>query len=189
MRTYLVISHKFYGDINLNDLPGTGRIDVICRCINAAIYLSHAIRRDVIFFAYFSKLSTLLKIDSSRVKYLNPDERSTAALIRNALLRLSDEEVQTSPGFFIKRATFQEALEEVSFLGKLIYLREDGEDIRRISIPQDVAFILSDNINMNEEEENEILKLGTKIASVGPQSLLSSHTIVIINNELDRRGL
>ncbi len=189
MRAYLVVSHKFQGEINLNDLPGSGRIDVICRGINAAIFLSHTIRKDVIFLAYFSKLNALLKIDASRVRYLNPDERSTAALIRNAVIKLSDHEVQTSPGFFIKKATFTETLQEAGSLGKLLYLREDGKDIQSISIPKNVVFILSDNVNMRDEEEKEIYDGGAEVISVGPQSLLSSHVIAIVNNELDRRGL
>ncbi|HHE75687.1 MAG TPA: tRNA (pseudouridine(54)-N(1))-methyltransferase TrmY, partial [Candidatus Aciduliprofundum boonei] len=41
MRAFLLIGHKFSGDVNLNDLAGSGRIDVITRCINAATFLSH----------------------------------------------------------------------------------------------------------------------------------------------------
>jgi len=189
MRSFLVVGHKFRGDINLNDLPGSGRIDVIARCINAAIFLSHNIRRDVLFFAYFPRITTRLKIESSKVKYLNPDERSTAALIRNAIIKMDEKEVKTSPGFYIKRASLQDVLKELSAIGKIYYLREDGKDIREVNFEENSIFVLSDSVNMGEDEEEEILKMAKEIVSVGPRSILSSHAIILVHNELDRRGL
>ena len=189
MRVFLVLGHKFRGDINLNDLPGSGRIDVIARCINAAIFLSHNIRRDVIFYAYFPRINVRLKIDSSRVKYLNPDERSTAALIRNAVINMGEDEKRTSPGFYIKRTSLEDVLDEIESLAPLYYLKEDGEDIRMTPMEKDAAFVLSDSVNMGDEEEREVLKRAKGIISVGPKSLLSSPTITIVHNELDRRGL
>ncbi len=189
MRAFLVVGHKFKGDINLNDLPGSGRIDVIARCINAAIFLSHNIRRDVIFFAYFPRISTRIKIDASRVRYLNPDERSTAALIRNAILRMDEEEIQSSPGFYVRRSEFREALSELSSLAPVYYLHEDSVDIRSERFSENVSFVLSDSVNFSEEEERIIREMAKTRVSVGPKSILASHAIVIVHNELDRRGL
>ena len=189
MRAFLVIGHKFKGEINLNDLPGSGRIDVIARCINAAIFLSYNIRRDVLFFAYFPKINVRLRIDSLQVKYLNPDERSTAALIRNAILKIGEDEVKSSPGFYIKRANFEEVLNEIVEIGKVYYLREDGKDIRDLEFPANTSFVLSDSVNMSEDEEKLVEKFTDDIVSVGPKSILSSHTISIAHNELDRRFL
>ncbi len=189
MRAFLVVGHKFRGDINLNDLPGSGRIDVIARCINAAIFLSHNIRRDVLFYAYFPRIDIRLKIDSSKVKYLNPDERSTAALIRNAIVNVGEGEKRTSPGFYVKRSSLEEVLTEIEDLASIYYLREDGKDIREVNIGKDAAFVLSDSVNMGNDEEKRVLERAKGIISVGPKSLLSSHTITIVHNELDRRGL
>ncbi|AGB03985.1 hypothetical protein AciM339_0084 [Aciduliprofundum sp. MAR08-339] len=189
MRSFLVVGHKFRGDINLNDLPGSGRIDVIARCINASIFLSHDIRRDVIFLAYFPQISARIKIDSSRVKYLNPDERSTAALIRNAIIKMDDEEICSSPGFYVKRESFREVIEEIKSLGRIYYLHEKGEDMRGIALSDKSAFILSDSVNFSPEEEKMILEFADARISVGPRSILASHTITIVHNELDRRGL
>ncbi len=189
MRAFLVIGHKFKGEINLNDLPGSGRIDVIARCINAAIFLSHNIRRDVLFFAYFPQINVRLRIDSLRVKYLNPDERSTSALIRNAILKIDDNEVNSSPGFYIKRADFREVLSEIAEIGKVYYLREDGKDIRNLEFPANISFVLSDSVNMSKDEEKLLEKFADGIVSIGPKSILSSHTISIVHNELDRRFL
>ncbi len=190
MRAFLVVAHKFRGEVNLNDLPGSGRIDVVARCINASIFLSHTIRRDVLFFVYFPRIGMRIKIDASKVKYLNPDERSTAALIRNALLNYSeDKEIRTSPGFYIRSANLEDVLEELVSVGALYYLREDGKDIRSVELERNSSFILSDSVNMSNDEENMLLEKGAALISVGPKSLLSSHVIAIVHNELDRRGL
>jgi len=189
MRAFIIIAHKFRGDINLNDLPGSGRIDVVARAINSAIFLSHDIRRDVLFFTYFPRMSTRLKIDSSEVKYLNPDERSTAALIRNAIMQVGSDEVRSSPGFYVKRESFEDLLREISSSFHIHYLREDGEDIRDVEFSSSPAFILSDSVDLSEEEENLVLKHSKATVSVGPRSILASHAITIVHNELDRRGL
>lgn len=190
MRAFLIIAHKFRGEINLNDLPGSGRIDVIARCVNSSIFLSHDIRRDVLFFAYFPKINMRLKIDASKVKYLNPDERTTAALIRNAVILANPEkEIRSSPGFYVKYATLEDVLGELESLGPVYYLREDGDDIREVELASNASFILSDSVNMSDEEEKMVMRVAKSIISVGPKSLLSSHTISIVHNEMDRRGL
>ncbi len=188
MKTFAVIAHKFKGEINLNDLPGSGRVDVIARCINSSIFLSHDIRRDVVFSFFAPNIQVRIKIDSSKVKYLNPDERSTAALIRNAILKMGERE-ETSPGFFSRNLSFDEFLKELKGMGKIYYLHEDGEDIRDVNISKNPVFLLSDSVNLSEEEEMKIEELAEKKISVSPKIILASHAITIVNNELDRRGL
>jgi len=49
MKDFIIIGHKAVtAPFSLNDLPGTaGRMDILCRCVNAALFLSHDLRRDV----------------------------------------------------------------------------------------------------------------------------------------------
>ncbi len=187
MRVFAVIAHKFNCEINLNDLPGSGRVDVIARCINAAIFLSHSIRRDVLFFMYAPRCNLRIKIDSSVVRYLNPDERSTAALIRNAVIKREKNEVESSPGFFVKEENFHEFLEELKNFGEIYYLHEEGEDLRGVEFSENSVFVLSDSVNLTEEEEREVKKEANKCVSIGNVSMLASHVICVVNNELDRR--
>ena len=189
MRSFLVIAHKFSGNINLKDLPGSGRIDVIARCINASIFLSYSIRRNVNFFAFFPNLEMRIKIDSLKVKYLNPDERSTAGLIKKAMENVREYDMESTPGFFIKKASLRDVIDEVSKIGKMYYLKEDGKDIRKVGVPRDSVFVLGDHMDITEEEERILQKYNPITVSVSPKSLLSSHVIIIVHNELDRRGL
>ena len=189
MRSFLVIAHKFFGDVNLKDLPGSGRIDVVARCINASVFLSHSIRNDVNFFTFFPNLGVRIRIDSSKVKYLNPDERSIAGLIKKSIEKIKEYEVESTPGFFIKRASLRDVLDEMSKTGRMFYLREDGEDIRKIDLSKNPAFVLGDSMDLTKDEENVLQRYNPIIVKVSSKSLLSSHVIVIVNNELDRRGL
>ncbi len=69
----------------------------------------------------------------------------------------------------------------------MLYLREDGKDIREIAREiRDPVFILGDHTGVTEEEENQLLEAGARIISVGPISLHSNHCITLIHNELDR---
>ncbi len=195
MRRYVVLGHRAItsADFKLDDLCGsTGRLDILLRCINSAFFLSHGIRKD-------SEISLLLlgepnppktiRINGSEVKYLNPDERSTAALVRNALLQKGEGERKCSPGIYVSERSYQEVLSNVSKESKMFYLREDGEDIRTSAIPADATFVLGDDQDLTKEEEEVLMTYEPKRISLGPISYHADHCITLVNNELDRRKL
>lgn len=135
-RIFLVIGHRVRTDarFNLNDLCGsTGRLDILLRTINSAFLLSNGIRRDVIlYFALQGEpdppVSICLK--GNELKYLNPDERSTGALIRQSLLvkRESGEWKRSTPGIYVSDRSYQELLEKLMSDGRVpVYLHETGE--------------------------------------------------------------
>ncbi|MHC1624789.1 MAG: hypothetical protein ACXQS2_02175, partial [Methermicoccaceae archaeon] len=79
------------GDFSLNDLPGAGRMDIACRCVNSAFFLSHDLRRNVNIYLHLmggpAPQRTVMMRGNS-IRYLNPDERSAASLISKALKRV-----------------------------------------------------------------------------------------------------
>ena len=95
MKTFIMPGHRVPtdGSFRLDDLAGSaGRLDVICRAINSAFCLSHGIRQDVTLYLVFPSGPDgpkTIKMVSNELKYLNPDERSTGALIRNALIAMA----------------------------------------------------------------------------------------------------
>ncbi len=195
LRRYVVLGHRAItsADFKLDDLCGsTGRLDILLRCVNSSFFLSHGIRKDV-------EISLLLlgepnppktvRIDGSEVKYLNPDERSTAALIRNALLQKGEGERKCSPGIYVSERSYSEVLSNVSKESKMFYLREDGEDIRTSTIPADATFVLGDDRDLTKEEEDVLMTYEPKRVSLGPMSYHADHCITLVNNELDRRHL
>lgn len=195
MRRFVVLGHRAItsADFKLDDLCGsTGRLDILLRCVNSAFFLSHAIRKDVeisLMLLGEPNPPKTVRIDGSEVKYLNPDERSTAALIRNALLQKGEGERRCSPGIYVSERGYQEVLSNISKESKVFYLKEDGEDIRNAEFGPDCTFVLGDDQDLTSEEEGILMDYSPRKVSLGPISYHADHCITLVNNELDRRGL
>jgi len=194
MRRFIVIGHKASttADFKLDDLAGgAGRLDVLLRCINSAFFLSHDLRKDVEVILILQGPPgppKSIRLVGSELRYLNPDERSTGALIRNALMKEARSEERSSPGIYISGRNLQDTLgllEET----ELIYLKESGEDIRDAQLPENVTFVLSDHMDLTDEEESMVLQKTPRTLKLGPISYHADHCITIVNNELDRRFL
>lgn len=193
MRRFVVIGHKAAtsADFKLDDLAGgAGRLDILLRCVNSAFFISHEIRRDVearLVLQGSPIPPRTVRIVGSEVRYLNPDERSTGALFRNALLHESEAETKSSPGLYISNRSFSENLEEIASTSEIVYLKENGSDLREIEFPDNVTFVLSDHMDLTPEEESMLLTYSPKVVNIGPISYHADHCITIMNNELDRR--
>ena len=195
MRRYIVIGHRATtsGSFKLDDLcGGTGRLDVLLRCINSAFFLSHTIRRDVeVFLVLLGQPSPpkTLRFVGNELKYLNPDERSTGALVRNALMQKITEEERSSPGIYVSNRSHKELFSNLSKDTEVVYLKEDGADIRTVDLSGDVTFVLGDDQDLTPEEEETLMDYQPKKVRLGPISYHADHCITVVNNELDRRGL
>jgi len=200
MRRFLIVGHNVpvHPGFHLNDLPGgAGRIDVLCRAIGASLLLSHGIRRDVETILLLQN-SVRVRIDGSRVKRLNPDERSTAALIRRALDVLADagsdasgeagrDETQSTPGIYVSRCTLLEAIDESVEQGAFpIVLDADGVAFESSRFMRGPAFVLSDHTDFTDEEERVLS--GFPRVSLGPTRLHTSQAITIAHYLLDRQS-
>lgn len=178
-------------DFKLDDLCGsTGRLDILLRCVNSAFFLSHDIRKDVeihLMLLGEPNPPKTIRINGSEVRYLNPDERSTAALIRNALLQKGEGERKCSPGIYVSERSYEEVLSNVSKESKLYYLHEKGEDIRTAAIAKDATFVLGDDQDLTQVEEEILMRYEPKRLSLGPISYHADHCVTLVNNELDRR--
>jgi tRNA (pseudouridine54-N1)-methyltransferase len=187
MKRFAIVGHlaATSGTFSLNDLAGSaGRMDVLCRCINSSFFLSHDLRRDVECYLILcgepGPEKTVL-FRGSEVRYLSPDERSSAALIKKALsIPCGDEFRESTPGVYVRRGGLARLLAEIPFA----VLDEEGEDIRTApALPE--SYLLSDHHNFTPEEQDLIA--GYPRYSVGPRSLHADHTITVLLNEMDRR--
>jgi tRNA (pseudouridine54-N1)-methyltransferase len=167
-------------------------MDILCRCVNNALFLSHGMRRDVqvhLLLLGEPDPGKVIRFDGEKLRYLNPDERSSGSLIKKALAKNAlDHEVQSTPGVWLRRGELGTLLDE--FKSKdiaMVYLREDGVDLRDVSASlTDAVFIMGDHMGVTENEEEMILNAGARIRSIGPLSLHSDHCTILVNNELDR---
>ncbi len=189
-RRFIIIGHgaTTSGDFSLNDLSGaTGRLDVLLRCVNSALFLSHEMRRDTEILLVLLGPPKTIALKGADMKNLNPDERSTAALVKEALNKpIFGSSVNAGPGISVSRATFKDILADAAKDSRIIALKEDGADIRSAGLAPPLTFFLSDNRDFSPEELESLRAAGASFISLGPKSLLASHCIVIAHNELDR---
>jgi len=192
MPAFLVIGQKVCtdGKFSLNDLTGsTGRLDVLLRCVNSAFMLSNDIRRDVdlcLLLLGEPDPPKALLFKGSELKYLNPDERSTGALVKNALMRKAGTDWERStPGIHVARKGLAELMAE--FEGRrIVYLREDGANAKGAGLNSNDVFILGGKEDLAPEQEEmiqawpETLKI-----SLGPKSLHAHHCITLALGILD----
>jgi len=195
MRYFVIVGHKAVttGDFKLDDIAGgAGRLDILVRCVNSAFFLSHDIRHDTELFLILQggeDPPKTVRFSGSELRYLNPDERSTSSLIRNALMKKLDvSEVKSSPGIYVSRRSFADVMATLSEKGKMIYLKEDGTDIRYQEMPEEPVFVISDNRDLTDEEENILVGYRPEKISIGPHSLHADHCIIIVHNEMDRNA-
>jgi tRNA (pseudouridine54-N1)-methyltransferase len=191
MRRFVVVGHKAVTTpkFSLNDLPGgAGRMDIVARCINASLFLSHDLRRDVEFTAVLlgePSPPVAIRFSGENVRYLSPDERSPAALIKKALEKgvpLAGE-VESTPGIYISKRSFADV---IGGLENIVYLHEDGEDIRGAGLTGEETFVLSDHQNLTPEEEALLQERGARKISLGERLYHADHCIVVVNWVLDR---
>ena len=192
MKEFIIIGHKAVTTpFSLDDLPGaSGRMDILCRCVNSALFLSHDLRRGVQVYLVLKggTQSKIVRFDGAAVRYLSPDERSAASLIKKALEKQAHGFwTESTPGVSIKTGDFGDLLGELN--KKITYLREDGVDIRMkpLVVVSDFLFVLGDHMGLTDDEEKIIEAHDHEIVSVGPLSLHADHCIVLLHNEMDRQ--
>ncbi|MFP4171162.1 MAG: tRNA (pseudouridine(54)-N(1))-methyltransferase TrmY [Methanomassiliicoccales archaeon] len=195
MRRFVVIGHRAVtsGEFKLDDLCGSaGRMDVLLRSINSSFFLSHDIRRDVEVHLVMQgppDPPKTVRLVGKELKYLNPDERSTGALVRNALMKTTNGEQRSSPGIYVSSRSYKDVLSTLPKETQIIYLNERGTDIREKELGSDVTFVLSDDQDLNQEEEEILMDYHPERISLGPASYHTDHCILVVNNELDRCGV
>jgi len=175
--------------INLKDVPGSsGRLDVVARCINAALWLSGDIRRNVVFHTVLhgGEQPVYIRIEGERLRKVSPDERSISLFLKKALERMDSME-ETSPGIFAYRRSFKEVVEENEDK-KFYLLDEKGEPIDEVKFEGTPFFFLGDNRDLTDEEKKFLVERGARTISLGSISYLSSHCIAVVNWWLDRKN-
>ncbi|KAA9398990.1 tRNA (pseudouridine(54)-N(1))-methyltransferase TrmY [Haloarcula sp. CBA1130] len=194
MRQFVIIGHDAptTPEFSLDDLAGAaGRLDVLCRCVTSAFFLSHAIREDVRVHLILADEYTVT-FEGSDLRRLNPDERSTAALIRKALEEREEAighiPVETSPGVSLTRRGFEGTLDDVARRGTVVQLHEDGDPVVDVAPPSDPVFILSDHHDFRDEEAALIAERADERVSLGPKALHADHSITVAHNYLDTAG-
>lgn len=198
MRRFLLIAHRVptSGAFTLNDLAGGGgRMDEVARAVSTAFTLSNDLRRDtemtIVFSAEPPPAARKVELVGARLRYLNPDERSTAALLKNALARTADlpRELESSPGLRVAPCDPAGVLREFLQRPGAAWLTESGGPLAAWEAPPERAtFVLSDPFEPTPAEQALLEASGVPRLSVGPRSLRASQVADAVHRELDLRA-
>ena len=195
MREFLLLALKAWTSptFSLERLPDAGRMDLVCRTISNALWVSNDLRRDTIIHVALSgpKLPPkLISFSGALLKGVEPDERSLASSIKLALkagisLQLHEER-DVFPGITIAKEAFETFIQKKSNTHQLIYLRHKGKDIRICLFQENVLFVFGDFLGLPKKTEKLLSRFGAEKISLGPKTIFASHCPIIIHNELDR---
>src|SRR5438105_4487569 len=142
MRRFVILGQRTRGSpaFSLTDLAGSsGRLDVLLRCVRAALLVSHGVRRDTI--VYLALLGDpdaprSLRIDGATARFVRPDERSLAVLVQKTLavppLRDADF-AEVRPGIASAAGGLECVLADLA-PGTRYVLEEGAPDIREGSL-------------------------------------------------------
>ncbi|MDS0299837.1 tRNA (pseudouridine(54)-N(1))-methyltransferase TrmY [Halogeometricum sp. S1BR25-6] len=194
MRQFVIIGHDAptTAEFSLDDLAGAaGRLDVLCRCVNSAFFLSHAIRDSVRVHLVLGDEYTV-RFEGAELRRLNPDERSTAALIRGAL-EVREEAIghmpaDASPGVTLRRMGFESTLDAVADEGTVVELHEAGDPVVDVEPPENPVFVLSDHRDFTDEEAALLADAADERVRLGPEVLHADHAVTVVHNYLDTEG-
>ena len=194
MRQFLVVGHDAptAPEFSLDDLAGgAGRLDVLCRCVTSAFFLSHSIREAVRVHLVLGDEFTV-RFDGAELRRLNPDERSTAALIRTALEHRKDAighvPAESTPGVTIRRMGFAATLENLAADATVVTLHEDGDPAADVDPPTDPLFVLSDHRDFTDDESAVLSTTADERLRLGPEVLHADHAVTVAHNYLDTEG-
>ncbi len=194
MRQFVVIGHDVPTDpdaVSLSDIPGAGRLDLLCRCVATGVFLSHGIRGDARVHLVCADEVTVT-FDAASLRHLHPDERNVAARVRDALAA-RDEAIghmpaDVSPGVELRRTSVSETLDRLDDEGTVVHLHEAGEPLVEVDPPRDPVFVLSDHHDLTERESSLIDDVADRRVRVGPKRLHADHTVSVVHNWLDTDG-
>ncbi len=198
MRRFIVIGQRATAspDFSLINLPASsGRLDVLLRCLRAALLFSHGLRRDTVVYLVLlggPRAPRSLRIEGATARFLRPDERSLAVLVQKVLAAPMAGEgsgfVAVRPGVAVAEGGLEAVLADLGPTA-LYVLEEGAPDLRDAALDEpDSAFFLGDHVGFDETTRARLAALGATAVGVGPVSVHADDAVVLVNNELDRRG-
>ena len=119
-----------------------------------------------------------------REKHRRVHKKSSFEIKRNSGRRKRE----ASEGLSIEKKSFEALVKEKLKEGKqVVYLHQEGKDIREAVLKEDIVVVFGDYIGMPRATEGLLDRLGAERVSLGPKMLFAAHCIIVVHNELDRR--
>ena len=183
MREFILFSRKGQTDSNFVNLHDAGRLDVVHECIVASFFLSHGLRRNVVFNALLSGPSRPplnMRLDGQTLYDVRTDQKTWEQILRKILSG------GKHPGISLQKTSFEALLKEKASHATILVLEEGGKDIESSDLDKDSVFVLGDHVGLPKNVENFALRYGQKV-SLGKQPYLAASCVTILNYIMDRK--
>ena len=186
LANFLLIFEEFINytkdDIDKGHTPPL--IYKICSCIRETFCLSYAIRKNNSLYLYFQGEKILIKFEGSRLRYLGPDERSQALLLKKVLDKSipfinsnGNKWIKSTPGIYFK--SFLDDVSFIDYLGSsvqdpIIFIYDEVDSMDEINIPEIKNINTLDNLRDNFyiiptypfSKKNNIIKLILSLTNI-----------------------
>ena len=189
MREFIYFSKKAWTIGSFRDLMKAGRLDIACHFIVHSFFVSNAIRNDVICHLFFygpPDPPKHIEIYSNA----SISKKDVSGLIKRALFKYKKgEKIEALQGVFVEKKSLLDFINELKKEGKQIYLLDvKGEDIDKVKIEKNSAFIIGDHEGLPKKERKRLKQLAIPI-SLGKTVYFASQALIILQYELDKRGI
>jgi tRNA (pseudouridine54-N1)-methyltransferase len=158
-----------------------GRMDIVHECIVASLFLSHGLRRNVIFHAVLNgppKPPLHLQIRGSELYDVRTDIDTWQVILKKTISQ------KPHPGVEVIKTGYEALLKERAETNHVYVLEENGKNIIETEIKSNPIFVLGDHVGLPKKAEAFALRYGEKI-SLGKQPYLAASCITILNYLLD----
>lgn len=178
-------------DVAADDLPGSGRLDLVCRAAATTLLTSHGIREDwTVDLVLLGPPDPPRRIvlDGGSIRDLNPDERSTALLLQKVLAEPAPGRTryEVRDGISTSGQGLDDVLDERSAEGPVLLLDEAGDDVGAVDLPAEATFVCSDHRDLADAEREAVLDVADATVSLGPTALQVHQAVAVLQNRLDR---
>ncbi len=183
MREFLLYSRIGKTDTNWTNLHDAGRLDIVHECIVTSFFLSHGLRKDVIFHAILNGPPSPplhLKIDGEQLHDVRTDMETWQRILKKILSG------KTHSGITTSKTSFEVLLRIKAKTSSIYVLEEDGKDVSTTELEPNSLFVLGDHVGLPKKAEKFALRFGEKI-SLGKSPYLAASCITILNYLLDRQ--
>ncbi len=183
MREFILYSRLGRTDSNWTNLHDAGRLDIVHECAVASLFLSHGLRKNVIFHAILNGPPAPplhIEINGEALYDVRTDVDTWQRILRKVISG------KPHPGITTSKTSFEALLKAKAETARIYVLEEGGKDVAEALLPANAVFVLGDHVGLPKKAEAYALRYGEKI-SLGKQPYLAASCITILNYILDRQ--
>jgi tRNA (pseudouridine54-N1)-methyltransferase len=182
-REFILFSRSGKTSPDFHNLHDAGRLDIVHECTVASLFLSHGIRKNVVFHAILNGSPNPplhIEINGATLHDVRTDIDTWQRILKKVISG------KTHPGITRSKTSFEALLKAKAETSHIYVLEEDGKDIAEIQLPENCVFVLGDHVGLPKKAEIFALRYGKKL-SLGKQPYLAASCITILNYSLDRK--